>query len=98
MLLGVTIPGDIIGPQRPVAAAAPLGRFPLGRPPRSLPPVVHQVPAASQHTLGCPICPASQARRRPAGKALPGRRVSKPVSTRQEGPFQDRKRPLTCRF
>ena len=48
MLLRVTIPGDITGPQRPVAAAAPLGRFPLGRPPRSLPPVVHQVPAASQ--------------------------------------------------
>jgi len=27
MLLGVAIPGDVIGPQRPAAAAAPLGRF-----------------------------------------------------------------------
>ena len=57
MLLGVTIPGDIIGPQRPVAAAAPLARSPLGRPPRSLPPVVHQVPAASQYTSDARYAP-----------------------------------------
>jgi len=56
MLLGVAIPGDVIGPQRPAAAAAPLGRFPLGRRPEACRQVVHQVPAASRHTLGCPIC------------------------------------------
>jgi hypothetical protein len=48
---------DILDPAGIVPDAA---LWPVRVKPTSLPPVVHQVPAASQHTHECPICPTLQ--------------------------------------